>query len=159
MSTTPAILLVDDSQADVKLTLRAMGELRPSHDIKVVRDGVEALEYIFGTDRDFEYPAVQTPRLILLDLKLPKVNGFQLLRALKLNPHTQSIPVVILTSSKQESDIRDCYMIGANSYVQKPVDFDVFRQVIREIDTYWLRVNQAPPASGPPVSGFKNVKK
>jgi two-component system response regulator len=159
MSTTPAVLLVDDSQADVKLTLRAFGEIRPSHDIKVVRDGAEALKYIFGTDHDFEYPAAQTPRLILLDLKLPKINGFEVLRALKLNPHTHSIPVVILTSSKQESDIRDCYMIGANSYVQKPVDFDVFRQVIREIDTYWLRVNQAPPASGPAISEIKNVKK
>jgi two-component system response regulator len=150
MSTPPSVLLVDDSQADVKLTLHAMGEVRPSHEIKVVRDGVEALEYIFGRAHDFEYPAAQTPRLILLDLKLPKINGFEVLRALKLNPHTHSIPVVILTSSKQESDIRDCYMIGANSYVQKPVDFDVFRQVIREIETYWLRVNQAPPAGGPP---------
>jgi two-component system response regulator len=159
MSTAPAVLLVDDSQADVKLTLRAMGELGKGHDVKVVRDGAEALEYIFGTDQNFEYPAVQMPRLILLDLKLPKINGIEVLRALKLNPRTHSIPVVILTSSKQESDIRDCYMIGANSYVQKPVDFDVFRQVIREIETYWLRVNEAPPASGPPLSGIKNLKK
>src|SRR5229473_7854011 len=116
MSAAPIILLVDDSQADVKLTLRAIGELKPSPDIKVVRDGAEALEYIFGTDQNFECPVVQTPRLILLDLKLPKINGFEVLRALKSNPHTQSTPVVILTSSKQESDIRDCYMIGANSY-------------------------------------------
>ncbi len=145
MTIIPSVLLVDDSQADVKLTLRAMGELRQGHEIKVVRDGAEALDYILGTALGVERSPLQALRLILLDLKLPKVTGLEVLRLVKSNPHTQSIPIVILTSSKQESDIRACYSLGANGYVQKPVDFDLFRDVIRDIEKYWLRVNLPPP--------------
>lgn len=143
------LLLVDDSQADVKLTLHAITQQSPEHRVAVVRDGEEALDFLFVRGRYSDRLSCSAPRLILLDLKLPKVNGFEVLKAVKGDDRTRSIPVVMLTSSKQESDVVRSYRLGANSYVQKPVDFDTFRTLVQQIERYWLAVNISAPA---PVS-------
>ena len=143
-SFAPEILLVDDSQDDVDLTLHALRHENLANNISVVRDGEEALDYIFCrgdlSHRTFE----QLPRLVLLDLKLPKVDGVEVLRQLKADPRTKTIPVVILTSSKEERDVVSGYNLGANSYIQKPVDFDQFRETVKRIGLYWLVTNQRP---------------
>ena len=131
------ILLVDDSQSDVKLTLHALESERLQHRLKVLRDGEEALKFLLSC-------AGPVPRLILLDLKLPKVDGHEVLKALKSDPAMKSVPVVILTSSGQESDIRRSYGLGANSYIQKPVDFDAFCGAIQQVRDYWLELNRSP---------------
>ena len=137
MSEQTEILLVDDSQADVKLTLHAIEAHNLPQRFKVLRDGEQALDFLgSGT--------LPLLRLVLLDLKLPKVNGFEVLRAFKSDPKTKSIPVVILTSSGQERDIQMSYQLGANSYIQKPVDFETFCDVIQQIRAYWLGVNKVP---------------
>ena len=116
-----------------------------STSVHVVRDGAEALDFVFCrgsyADRKFERP----PKLILLDLKLPKVSGHQVLRAIKSDPRTRSIPVVVLTSSDQDRDLVECYRSGTNSYIQKPVDLQKFQETVRNFGTYWLRINQPPP--------------
>jgi two-component system, response regulator len=141
------ILLVEDNQDDVELTLHALRKEKLANNIHVARDGEEALEFLFcnGThvERSFECP----PRLVLLDLKLPKVDGMEVLRRLKADPRTKTIPVVIMTSSKEERDLVNGYGLGANSYIQKPVDFDQFRDTVRNVGMYWLLINQ-PPVSG-----------
>ena len=138
------ILLVEDDLKDVDLTLYALRQGNLANRAHVARDGEEALEYLFGrgaySDRGPECPV----KLILLDLKLPKVDGLTVLRAIKNGLHTKVIPVVILTSSREEKDVMNCYDLGANSYVQKPVDFDHFREIIKQLCLYWLRVNQPP---------------
>jgi two-component system response regulator len=139
------VLLVDDNQADVKLTLKAFRILNSERQVSVVRDGEEALELLFGTGRYSSKPGASRLRLILLDLKLPKVNGFEVLKALKTDPKTQSIPVVMLTSSNQAQDVHECYGLGANSYIQKPVDYDEFCEAIQQIERYWLLFNQTRP--------------
>ncbi len=143
-SFAPEILLVDDSQDDVDLTLHALRLENLANNISVVRDGEEALDYMFCrgdfSNRTFE----QSPRLVLLDLKLPKVDGVEVLRQLKADPRTKAIPVVILTSSKEERDVISGYNLGANSYIQKPVDFDQFRETVKRIGLYWLVTNQRP---------------
>ncbi|HLJ30439.1 MAG TPA: response regulator [Candidatus Angelobacter sp.] len=131
------ILLIDDSQADVQLTIHALECEGLQHRLKVLRDGEEALKFLM----DCLDPA---PRLILLDLKLPKVNGHEVLKAVKSDPAMKSVPIVILTSSAQESDISTSYRLGANSYIQKPVDFEAFCAVIQQVRTYWLELNQSP---------------
>ena len=142
------ILLVEDNNDDVELTLHALRKENLANHIHVARDGEEALEFLFcngaHADRSFERP----PRLILLDLKLPKVDGMEVLRKLKADPRTQSIPVVILTSSKEERDLVQGYGLGANSFIQKPVDFDQFRNTVTSVGLYWLVINQAPVATG-----------
>ena len=145
MSTQPKILLVDDNSADVKLALHALRKNGGAAKVAVVRDGEEALDFLFGQSRHADRPPLHSLRLILLDLKLPKLNGFEVLNAIKTDASTKSIPVVVLTSSNQERDLRECYRLGANSYVQKPVDFDLFRTLIEQIEQYWLSVNHAPP--------------
>ena len=150
MQANPELLLVDDNNSDVKLTLHAMQQSGALTKVAVVRDGEEALEFLFGRGR---YVASHRPlslRLILLDLKLPKINGFEVLRAIKADDSTRSIPVVVLTSSNQERDLIESYELGANSYVQKPVDFDLFAAVIRNLRDYWLSINLVPHF-GPPV--------
>lgn len=137
MSEHVEILLVDDSQADVKLALYALDYQRLSHKLKVVRDGEEALKFL-------TLCVVPGLRLILLDLKLPKVNGLEVLKAVKSDPAMKSVPVVVLTSSGQESDIRASYQLGANSYIQKPVEFEAFCEAIQQVRTYWLGLNRAP---------------
>ena len=139
------ILLVEDDPFDMDLTMRALEAEYIGNRIEVARDGAEALDFLFcrgafsGRDPD------QFPKLVLLDLKLPKVDGLEVLRQLRQDPRTRYIPVVILTSSRQESDILRGYELGANSYMQKPVDFDVFREAIKHLGYYWLVSNEAPP--------------
>lgn len=141
------ILLVEDNPDDLELTLYTLGNEKLANKIHVARDGEEALEFLFCTGqhagRSFEHP----PRLVLLDLKLPKVDGMEVLKQLKNDPRTRSIPVVILTSSKEERDLIKGYGLGANSYIQKPVDFEQFRQTIKSVGLYWLVVNQNPIAT------------
>lgn len=139
------VLLVDDNQADVKLTLKAFQVLSSERQVRVVRDGAEALELLFSTGRYSGEPGASRLKLILLDLKLPKVNGFEVLKAVKADPKTQSIPVVMLTSSNQAQDVHECYRLGANSYIQKPVDYDEFCEAIQQIERYWLLFNQTRP--------------
>ena len=135
------ILLVEDNNDDVELTLHALRKENLANHIHVARDGEEALDFLFcngpHADRSFERP----PRLILLDLKLPKVDGMEVLRRLKADSRTQCIPVVILTSSKEERDLVKGYGLGANSYIQKPVDFDQFREIVKNVGLYWLLIN------------------
>src|ERR1700756_150250 len=143
------ILLVEDNPDDVELTLHALRKENLANSIHVARDGEEALEFLFcngvHADRSFEHP----PKLILLDLKLPKVDGMEVLKRLKADARTKTIPVVILTSSKEERDLVKGYNLGANSYIQKPVDFDQFRNTVKQVGLYWLVTNQAPVANGP----------
>jgi two-component system response regulator len=139
------ILLVDDDPNDVTLTLHALREENLLNNIQVVRDGEEALDLLFCrgefANRSFDHP----PRLVLLDLKLPKVDGLDVLSAVKGDPRTRSIPVVVLTSSREERDLVESYKLGANAYIQKPVEFDAFREVIKKLGLFWLVVNQPPP--------------
>jgi len=139
------ILLVEDTLQDVELTLVALQDENLANDIEVVRDGEEALDFLFCRG-SFAGRASGAPKLILLDLKLPKVDGLGVLRALKSDPRTKAIPVVILTSSKEEEDMVNGYHLGVNSYIQKPVDFDEFRAKVKELGFYWLLVNDPPPA-------------
>ncbi len=141
------ILLVEDNKDDLELTLHALRKERLANRIQIARDGEEALDFLFcrgqHSHRSFDRP----PRLVLLDLKLPKVDGMQVLRDLKGDPRTRMIPVVILTSSKEDRDLVDGYNLGVNSYIQKPVDFDQFRDTVKHVGLYWLVVNQ-PPVNG-----------
>jgi two-component system, response regulator len=138
------ILLVDDSPADVDLTLHALRKNVFIDRIHVARDGEEALNFLFGRD-DHEQRAKPLPQLILLDLKLPKVDGLAVLRVLKEDYRTRSIPVIALTSSREEKDLNASYDLGINSYIQKPVNFDQFRETISTLALYWLSLNQQPP--------------
>jgi two-component system, response regulator len=138
------ILLVEDNPNDVTLTLRAFKRYNLSNGVHVVHDGAEALEFIFGTGayagRGFE----PTPRVILLDLKLPKVDGLEVLQRIKADPRTRVIPVVILTSSREQCDIVDSYQLGVNGYIVKPVDFEQFTEAMRQLGLYWVLLNQPP---------------
>lgn len=140
------ILLVEDNRDDEELTLLTLHENHISNEVTVVRDGAEALDYLFGTG---EYAAAQRklPHLILLDIKLPKVNGLEVLERVKLNERTRRIPVVILTSSREEPDIQHSYNLGANSYIVKPVDFHQFKETIRQLGFYWQILNVLPEES------------
>ena len=140
------ILLVEDNPADVKLTLHALRKRNLSNQIEVARDGEEALDYLFCRGKFSQRSFEQAPRLVLLDLKLPKVDGLQVLRQLKTDARTKAIPVIVMTSSKEDRDLVESYQLGVNSYIQKPVDFDKFQQVVEQLELYWLVVNQAPPA-------------
>lgn len=141
------ILLVEDNPADIELTLHVLRENRLSNPIQVVRDGEEALDYLFANDANREQFLQHLPKLVLLDLKLPKIDGIEVLRTLKNDSRTRMIPVVVLTTSREEKDLLDSYNLGVNSYIQKPVDFEQFREVVSKMSLYWLLVNQPPPAS------------
>ena len=132
------ILLVEDNPNDIELTLHVLHKHHLTNQIHVVRDGVEALEFLLGTSPE------ANPRVVLLDLKLPKVNGLEVLRRLKADAHTCMIPVVVLTSSREERDIVESYQLGVNSYIVKPVDFEQFTESIRQLGLYWLLLNQHP---------------
>jgi CheY-like chemotaxis protein len=138
------ILLVEDNPNDIELTLRALKKRNLANKVHVVKDGAEALEFIFGTGTYAEHNINHIPKVILLDLKLPKVDGLEVLRKVKSDERTKIIPVVVLTSSKEESDLVESYKLGANSYITKPVDFDKFAQTVSEMGLYWLLVNQPP---------------
>jgi len=154
------ILLVEDNANDVKLAMHAFVGNNLANRVYVVRDGAEALEFIFCTDRYAHRRIEDGPKVILLDLKLPLVDGIEVLRRIKGDPRTHQVPVVIMTSSREECDIVETYQLGVNSYIVKPVDFDQFTEVVRQLGYYWLLLNQppvvgtkalhAPPASGAP---------
>jgi CheY-like chemotaxis protein len=142
------ILLVDDSQDDVDLTLHSLRSENLANHVFVARDGEEALDFLFCSGpyahRSFDRP----PKLVLLDLKLPKVDGMQVLEKVKSDPRTRTIPVVLMTSSREERDMVSGYKLGVNSYLQKPVDFDDFRKMVKLLGLYWLVTNQPPVTSG-----------
>jgi two-component system, response regulator len=144
------ILLVDDSQEDVDLTLHALRTENLANRVFIARDGEEALEFLFCTGphvrRSFDHP----PKLVLLDLKLPKVDGMQVLKQVKDDPRTKMIPVVLMTSSREERDLVRGYNLGVNSYLQKPVDFDEFRKMVKLLGLYWLVTNRPPVTNGAP---------
>lgn len=143
MSERPVeILLVEDNPNDVELTLYALKKNKIANSIQVARDGAEALEFIFGTGQYDGRKLRNGPKLILLDLKLPKVDGLEVLRRLKSEQRTRSIPVVILTSSREERDIVESYDLGVNSYIVKPVDFEQFTEAARQLGLYWLLLNE-----------------
>jgi two-component system response regulator len=141
MSKQPVeLLLVEDNPSDEELTLHVLKKHNLTNRIKVVRDGAEALEFLFGE------AAGEPPRLILLDLKLPKVNGLEVLGRIRSNELTKRIPVVVLTSSREENDLYRSYELGVNSYIVKPVDFAQFTEAVRQLGMYWLLLNEQPPA-------------
>ena len=137
------ILLVEDNPSDVELTLRALKARNLANQVFVARDGAEALEFFFGERSPLRDIGV-APRVILLDLKLPKVDGLEVLRRLKGDERTRTLPVVVLTSSKEEPDIAAAYRLGANSYIVKPVDFEAFARAVSEVGLYWLLLNEQP---------------
>ncbi|HTC49361.1 MAG TPA: response regulator [Candidatus Aquilonibacter sp.] len=142
------ILLVDDSQDDVDLTLHALRSENLANHVFIARDGEEALDFIFCSGphahRSFDHP----PKLVLLDLKMPKVDGLQVLKQIKDDARTKTIPVVLMTSSREERDMVSGYNLGVNSYLQKPVDFGNFREMVKLLGLYWLVTNQPPVANG-----------
>src|SRR5579872_5365936 len=138
------ILLVEDDADDIELAVHALREEKLANGITIARDGEEALDIVFR--RGTANAAVLPPRLILLDLKLPKVDGLEVLRAIKGDPRTKAIPIVVMTSSKEERDLVESYQLGVNAYVQKPVRFDEFRQIVKELGLFWLVINQVPPS-------------
>ena len=141
------ILLVEDNRMDIELTLDAFKEARLKNTIQVAQNGEEALDYLFGRGKYSDRETYPMPNLVLLDLKLPRVDGFEVLRQIKSAPILKRLPVVILTSSKEEGDRALSYDIGANSYLVKPVSFDGFLGVVRQIEGYWLTLNIAPPGN------------
>ena len=138
------ILLVEDSPDDVVLTLRALRKSNVTNHIEVARDGAEALEFIFATGAHADRDINNTPKVILLDLKLPKVEGLEVLRRIKSDPRTKKLPVVVLTSSREARDVADAYALGVNSYIVKPVDFERFADAVRDLGLYWLLLNEPP---------------
>lgn len=145
--TAPAavdVLLVEDSPADVELTLRSLGRVRLANTIATAADGAEALEFLFGTGKHAARAGAPLPKVVFLDLKLPKVSGLEVLERLRAEPATHEVPVVVLTSSAEEPDIRAAYRLGANSYLVKPVDFEKFVEAVSAAGLYWLILNKPP---------------
>ncbi len=140
------ILLVEDNPDDEALALRALKQNRIDNGVVVVRDGAEALNYLFGKGKYVGRDLSVMPALILLDLKLPKVDGLEVLKQLRANPLTALLPVAMLTSSREESDLLAGYKLGLNSYILKPVDFDQFTEAVRNLVVYWLVINETPPS-------------
>ncbi len=138
------ILLVEDNPHDAELTLRVLKKHNLTNRLVWVKDGAEALDFIFGSSDDPAVPLNQPPRVVLLDLKLPKLDGHEVLRRLKADPRTRTIPVVVLTSSHEETDIVRSYQLGVNSYIVKPVDFDNFAGAVQQLGMYWVLLNHPP---------------
>jgi two-component system, response regulator len=138
------ILLVEDNPSDAELTIRALKKNNLVNLLVHLQDGAEALDFILGKGKYADRNTSFKPKMILLDLKMPKIDGMEVLRQLKTNEETRGIPIIILTSSKQNPDIDECYKLGANSYIVKPVDFEGFSTAVRELGCYWLLLNQPP---------------
>jgi two-component system response regulator len=142
---TSTILLVEDNADDAELAMRAFERTSVKNAIVLARDGAEALDYLFATGRYAESPA-EPPDVVLLDLKLPRIDGIEVLRRVREDQRTRRLPIVVMTSSREAADVSRCYELGANSYVRKPVDFSEFVQAIHQVGAYWLQLNQpAPP--------------
>jgi two-component system response regulator len=139
----PYIFLIEDSEQDEILTIKALQKNKVLNEIRVARDGAEAIDMLFTPDSPIYQQ--ELPQLILLDLKLPKVDGLEVLKKIKNHPRTKLLPTVILTTSKEDSDLLSGYELGANSYVRKPVDFQEFSEVVKNLGTYWLLLNERPP--------------
>jgi len=139
------ILLVEDNPDDVALTMRALKKYNITNELVVTRDGAEALDYLFATNVYANRDTSSLPTVILLDLKLPKIDGLEVLQRIRADKRTKLLPVVILTSSKEEQDIISSYELGANSYIRKPVDFIQFAEALRQLGLYWLVLNESPP--------------
>ena len=150
MDNRKIILLVEDNPDDLELTLLALKRSNLCQDIVVARDGQEALDYLFGEGNYAQRDMREIPVITLLDLKLPKINGLEVLQRVRSDPRTRCLPVVILTSSDERGDLVASYNLGANSYVRKPVDFAQFNEVLRQLTLYWLRVNLPPPVTEVP---------
>ena len=140
------ILLVEDREADIELTLEALKENRIRNEVVVARDGEKALDYLFRKREYTDISPDRMPAVVLLDLKLPKVDGLEVLKQIRANDSTKLLPVVILTSSKEEKDLINGYSLGCNSYVSKPVEFAEFNEAIKSLGLYWLLMNEEPPA-------------
>jgi two-component system response regulator len=139
------LLLVEDDPNDVELTLIALRKQKLGNKIHVVRDGEEALDFLFARGAYDHRTLNGPPKVVLLDLKLPKVSGLEVLQAIKTDPRTRPVPVVVMTSSREQRDMVEGYRLGVNSYIQKPIDFEQFQTIIRDLGYYWLVVNQCPP--------------
>jgi two-component system response regulator len=146
--TDKVILLVEDNENDEALTLRALKRSNILNDVVVVRDGAAAIDYLFGQGEHAGRDVADLPSIVLLDLKLPKIDGIEVLRRVRADQRTKLLPVVILTSSNEDKDRLDGYLSGANSFVRKPVEFGAFADAIRQLGLYWLLLNEAPPAGG-----------
>jgi len=142
--TAVEVLLVEDSDADAELAIRALSKRGLANHLVWLKDGAEALDFLFATGAYAEREVSNGPKVILLDLKMPRVNGIEVLRRVKSDERTKLIPVVVLTSSKEDVDLDECYRLGVNSYVSKPVEFDDFAKVVSELGMYWLLINQLP---------------
>ncbi len=138
------ILLVEDNPDDVKLTMRALKKSNVMNDVVVAQDGAEALDYLFGTGKYAGRDLNQKPQVVLLDLKMPKVDGLEVLQRMRSDERTKLLPVVILTTSSEDRDRVESYKLGANSYIRKPVDFNQFAESVRQLGLYWLVLNEAP---------------
>ena len=145
------LLLVEDDPNDVELTLIALRKHKLANKIHVVRDGEEALDFLFARGPYANRGPNGQPKVILLDLKLPKVSGLEVLKAVKSDPRTRAVPVVVMTSSREQRDMVECYRLGVNSYIQKPIDFNQFQTIIKDLGYYWLVVNQSPPPEAFPA--------
>jgi two-component system response regulator len=152
MKNHTTILLIEDNSSDVDLTIRAFEKARIGNPVVVARDGKEALDYLWGEGAYAGRDVSDSPALILLDLKLPKIPGLEVLRRIRADVRTRRLPIVILTSSKEEQDLAASYDLGANSYIRKPVDFNQFADAIGHLGLYWLVWNEAPPRAGQPSS-------
>jgi len=146
MSSARCILLVEDNPDDEALTLRALRKNHIANTVVVARDGVEALDYLFGRGSYAGRDIADLPQVVLLDLKLPKLDGLEVLRRMREDERTRLLPVVILTSSREQQDMLDGYGLGANSYVRKPVNFEQFVRVVEQLKLYWLSLNEVPPS-------------
>jgi CheY-like chemotaxis protein len=144
-SNQKAILLVEDNPDDEALAIRALKRHHIGNEIVVARDGVEALDYLFCTGKYIDRDIANKPSVVLLDLKLPRIDGLEVLCRVRSDPRTQFLPVVVLTTSSEEGDILDSYSLGCNSYIRKPVDFLQFSEAIRQLGMYWLLMNESPP--------------
>jgi two-component system response regulator len=143
-SYTTELLLAEDNPQDLELALRALRKANLSNRIQVARDGAEVLDFLFGTGAFAGRNTTERPKVILLDLKLPKVDGLEVLRRIKAEPLTRDIPIVVLTSSREQRDVTESYKLGVNSYIVKPVNFEHYTEAVRDLGLYWLLLNQPP---------------